>query len=66
MPNTCVVNQRMFCKHFVMIIGSRGQIIPLPVYNKRWCNHDNKTPLVLFGSLYSNLLKVLCDVVLVR
>lgn len=39
---------------------------PTRVYNKRWCNHDNKTPLVLFGSLYSNLLKVLCDVVLVR
>lgn len=52
MANTCSVNAKMFGKSFVMIIWSSRQVIGLSgIYSKRWCNPDNKTPIVPFGLL---------------
>lgn len=61
MSNTCAVNQQMFCKHFVMIIASGRQVISLPEFITGHCAimTNNKILLLLFGSLYSNVMLVL-------
>ena len=37
MSNTCAINQQMFCTHFVMVIASGRQVIPLPESTTRDC-----------------------------